>query len=290
MSVSRVAGAPISWGVSEVAGWGYQLAPERVLGEMRELGLGAAEFGPAGFLPKDPAQRAAALAGYGLAAVGGFVPVVLHVAEPDPVAAVAPVIDDFAAAGADVLVLAADAGATGYDARVELDAAQWRLLLSTLDRIAAAAAEVGLTATLHPHVGTVVERRSEVDRVLAGSSIPLCLDTGHLLVGDSDPLEVAVAAADRIGHVHLKDVDAAAAARVSAGEIAYSRAVAAGLYRPLGTGDVDVAGIVAALSGAGYTGWYVLEQDAVLAAEPPAGTGPLGDVRASLAYLRGLGV
>jgi len=27
----KIAGAPISWGVCEVPGWGYQLTPERVL-------------------------------------------------------------------------------------------------------------------------------------------------------------------------------------------------------------------------------------------------------------------
>ena len=42
----RIAGAPISWGLCEVPGWGYQLTPERVLGEMQDLGLVATEFGP----------------------------------------------------------------------------------------------------------------------------------------------------------------------------------------------------------------------------------------------------
>src|SRR5207342_2555939 len=45
-AVQRMAAAPISWGVCEVPGWGYQLAPARVLGEMRELGLAATELGP----------------------------------------------------------------------------------------------------------------------------------------------------------------------------------------------------------------------------------------------------
>ena len=50
----RIAGAPISWGVCEVPGWGHQLAPARVLAEMHEVGLAATEFGPEGFLPEDP--------------------------------------------------------------------------------------------------------------------------------------------------------------------------------------------------------------------------------------------
>ena len=74
----RVAGAPISWGVCEVPGWGYQLPADRVLAEMAALGLTATEFGPAGYLPTDPVQRSRLLAGHGLSAAGGFVPVVLH--------------------------------------------------------------------------------------------------------------------------------------------------------------------------------------------------------------------
>ena len=59
-----------------------------------------------------------------------------------------------------------------------------------------------------------------------------------------------------------------------------------GLYQPLGDGSVDIAGFVAVLESAGYDGWYVLEQDAMLADQPPAPGGPIGDVRASQAFLR----
>jgi inosose dehydratase len=62
--------------------------------------------------------------------------------------------------------------------------------------------------------------------------------------------------------------------------------VAAGLYKPLGQGDVGIAGVLAALEGVGYRGYYVMEQDTILASEPPAGSGPIGDVRASVAFLR----
>ncbi|PLW71540.1 inosose dehydratase, partial [Streptomyces sp. DJ] len=89
----------------------------------------------------------------------------------------------------------------------------------------------------------------------------------------------------RVAHVHLKDVDAAAAAAVRSGRTGYAEAVAAGMYRPLGDGDVDVPAIVEALEGDGYDGWYVLEQDCVLAGEPAPGEGPVRDVRASVSYL-----
>jgi inosose dehydratase len=63
--------------------------------------------------------------------------------------------------------------------------------------------------------------------------------------------------------------------------------VAAGMYVPLGAGDVDIAGIVKTLEDNGYGGWYVMEQDNILEAEP-VGAGPLGDVLASVEFLRGV--
>ena len=171
--------------------------------------------------------------------------------------------------------------------RPELDAEGWSALLSNLDRAAARAADRGFTATLHPHVGTMVEGPDEVARVLDGSGILLCLDTGHLLIGGTDPAELARTAAARIGHVHLKDVTAAVARKVASGETTYTEAVAGGLYRPLGQGDVDVAGVVGALEAVGYRGWYVLEQDTILDA-PPRDEGPVRAVRESLDNLRAL--
>lgn len=296
----RTAGAPISWGVCEVPGWGRQLDRSQVLAEMRELGLTATELGPEGFLPPSPTRCRSLLAEYGLRAVGGFVPVVLHEADHDPLPVVRAAMRAFMDGEVDMVVLAASTGGESYDARPELDAAAWKILMGNLRRILKNAKEFGRTVTLHPHIGTVVENREEVQRVLDGSAMPLCLDTGHLLAGGTDPAELVSHAAERIAHVHLKDVDAAMAGRVRAGELTYTRAVKDGLYRPLGRGDVDLPAIVGGLTGAGYDGWYVLEQDVVLgpadgdpgapgAPGAPGGSGdPKENVRESLAYLRKL--
>ncbi|WP_235557999.1 TIM barrel protein [Sphaerimonospora mesophila] len=282
----RVAGAPISWGVCEVPGWGHQLPPDTVLREMRELGLTATEFGPDGFLPDAPEEKASTLAAYGLAAVGQFVPVVLHDAGHDPLPEVERAMAGLVAARASTVVVAAATGREGYDARPQLDGAGWSALLANLDRIAGAAAARGLVATLHPHVGTMIESGEETARVLGGSRIGLCLDTGHLLIGGGDPVEVARRHPERIAHVHLKDVRADWARRVSGGAATYTEAVAGGMYVPLGRGDVDIAAIVSALERGGYRGWYVLEQDTILSGPPAdASTGPAREVRASLEHL-----
>ena len=187
----RVAGAPISWGVCEVPGWGWQYDASTVLAQMAEVGLAATEFGPDGFLPADPQAKADLLTSQGLKAVGQFVPVVLHDPGHDPLPEVERAMEGLVAARASTVVLAAATGQEGYDARPVLDDAGWQTLLGNLDRLKEAAAARGLTATLHPHVGTMVESGEETDRVLAGSSIGLCLDTGHLLIGGGDPVAVA---------------------------------------------------------------------------------------------------
>jgi inosose dehydratase len=286
LPLDRIAGAPISWGLCEVPGWGHQLEPQRVLSEMEGLGLVATEFGPPGFLDGDAKSRVAQLAAHGLAAVGGFHVAVLHDPGHDPVPGVDAFIDECLAAKAGMVVLAAGTGRDGYDARPELDESGWGTLLGNLDRIVDHARSRGVEASLHPHMGTMVETGPETERVLSGSRIGLCLDTGHLAAAGADPAAIVAAHPARVRHVHLKDVDSALAARVVGGELTFAEAVRAGLFVPLGTGSVDIAGIVAGLEGAGYAGWYVLEQDVMLPGEPD-GEGPVADVRACLRYLTG---
>jgi inosose dehydratase len=120
---------------------------------------------------------------------------------------------------------------------------------------------------------------------LEGSSIQLCLDTGHLLIGGTDPAELTRQAPERIAHTHMKDVDGRMARRVQEGRLTYTEGVRDGMYRPLGTGDVDVAAIVEHLRGRGYDGWYVLEQDTILTG-PPTDEGPMADVWTSAEHLR----
>ncbi|ACU40648.1 TIM barrel protein [Actinosynnema mirum] len=278
----RLAGAPITWGVCEVPGWGEVLPPATVLADMAALGLTATELGPPDYLPADPDELHDLLAAHDLALVGGFLATPLH--EPGAVAEAERAAERLARAGGDVLVLAAATGLDGYDARPELTPAQWTALLRAAEAARDAAAAHGVRTALHPHVGTHVERATEVGRLLAESDVPLCLDTGHLLIGGADPLELASRHPDRIGHVHLKDVRADLATEVREGRTGYAAAVRRGLYPPLGEGDLDVPGILTALRINGYGGWLVLEQDTALDAGATS-AGPVGDTARGLAFL-----
>ncbi|WP_086821789.1 TIM barrel protein [Allokutzneria sp. NRRL B-24872] len=282
----KIAAAPISWGVCEVPGWGHVLDAKTVLGEMASLGVQATELGPPEYLPTDPAELRELLGGYGLSMVGGFLAVPLHTGDQSTVDEAERAAKLLAATGAEVLVLAAATGLDGYDDRPKLTDAEWATLVETAARIRDIAAAQGLRTVLHPHVGTHVENADEVDRFLADSDLELCLDTGHLLIGGTDPVELARKYADRIGHMHLKDVRADVAERVQRGELAYAKAVGEGIYVPLGDGDVDIAGIVAFLRESGYDGWWVLEQDTALQVGDAEAAGrPVRDTERSLQYL-----
>lgn len=284
---ARVAGAPVSWGIIEVPDWGYQMPAGRVLHEAASLGLEAMEAGPEEFLPGDPTEVAAVLRGYGLNLVGGFVPAVLH--EPDvrdeQLAFVEKRAEFFAAAGADVVVLAASTGSEDYGEVFEADEDAWRALFGSLEEVEDICARHGVAVSLHQHYGTVIERDDQLRQFLEGSEMGLCLDTGHLAIGGSDPVEIAKLAGGRINHVHLKDVDYELAARLAGRELDFKEAAKKGAFRPLGEGDVDVGRLLDVLEGEGYSGWYVLEQDTVVEYEPKEGEGPLGDVGKSLAFV-----
>jgi inosose dehydratase len=269
-----------------VPGWGLQLPPERVLAEMAALGLAATELGAQGWLPLDGAAVRAELDRYGLRLVGGFVPVVVH--EPDPSAALEHArraAEQLAVAGGEVFVAAAVQD-LAWSAPVALGEDGWKRAGARLRELADAVAREGVTLVLHPHVGTLVETADEVERALAHTDVPWCLDTGHLLIGGVEPARFVREHAARIGHVHLKDVDATLAQRLRRGELSLVQATQKGLFRPLGDGDARVDEVVRLLDETGYGRWLVLEQDvAITGSEPPVDGGPALDVARAIEFL-----
>ena len=210
----KIAGAPISWGVCEVPGWGYQLTPERVLAEMRDVGMVATELGPDGFLPSDPAAHDRTADSLRSAAASASSPRWCCTAQTTircPISTAS--LDAIVGVRGSVLVLAAATGADGYDARPDLDDSRWATLLANLDRLADAAAAQGVLAVLHPHVGTMVETRDEVARVLDGSSFGCAWTRAPADRRHRPAPSWPGRRRDRIAHAHLKDVDATLAAQ-----------------------------------------------------------------------------
>lgn len=290
ITLAKVAGAPISWGVCEVPGWGHQLAPERVLAEMAALGLQATEMGSIGWLPADSDHLSPMLEPHGLSILAGFVPLVLH----DPAERTASV----AAAKRSAATLA-DAGASYFNTaavttwewgpRQPLDDAAWDHLGRMLDEVEAITEAAGLRQVVHPHVDTVIERADEIERFLGLGDHTIVFDTGHLAIGGVDLLDFIDRHGGRVGLVHLKEVVMSVGERLARGEITLFDAVRDGVFPALGEGDLPIAESIAALGQQGYDGWYVLEQDCALTeGDPPPDAGPQIDVRRSVDFLRSL--
>ena len=264
----RLAGAPISWGACEVPGWGRMPDPETVLTEMAALGLRGTELGAPGFLPDDPAEVVEMLRRHGLGCVGGFIALVLHESEFD-VPATRRALELLAGAGGEMAVVAVVQDPDWSPPRPLSDAG-WQNLAANARAVQSLAGEYGLTFALHSHVGTLIETDEQLQHALEVTDVGWCLDTGHLMIGGTDPAAFAAEHGDRVTHVHLKDIDAALAADLMAGRLSLLTATQRGLFVPLGQGAAPVAQTLHALDEHGYDGWLVLEQDTAITADEPA--------------------
>ena len=286
--LDRVASAPISWGICEVPDWGHMLPTDRVLSEMKGLGISATEYGAPGFLAAEPEDIRGVLDSHEMSLIGGFTPLVLH----DParrdgaLARTRAAVDLFSRAGATTFV-SCPVMDDDWSVPRPLDRDEHAHLVRMLALIDTICADAGLRQVLHPHVQTVVETSGDVERVLQDCDVSWCLDTGHLAIGGMDPVEFARRAADRVGHVHLKDVRMDLVPALLDRSTSIMKGVQSGLFPSLGQGDLALADVVLTLERAGYRGWYVIEQDTALTgALPGEGEGPVIGVRDSMRYLR----
>ncbi|MEN9752960.1 MAG: hypothetical protein RL670_651 [Actinomycetota bacterium] len=285
--LSRVVSAPISWGICEVPGWGAMLPTERVLNEMQSFGFNGTELGAPGFLAEDPLKVKDQLAEHGMQLLGGFTPLVLHNRQlrDEMLANARKIAKFFQASGATKFVTSVvrDMDWTNPE-KLSID--EQRHMAEMLTIIDEICAEHGLDQVLHPHVQTQVETKDDISRVLDSCDVRFCLDTGHMAFGGQDPVQFAKDAFDRVGHVHLKDIQLSMVPAVLRREVTLMAATQAGVFTRLGDGDVDILGVVQTLEAAGYRGWYVIEQDTALTGGMPAeGEGPVVDISASMKYL-----
>ena len=288
--VDRIAAAPITWGVDGSDGWGATIPRERMVAEMKSIGLGRTELGPDGYFPADPDDLDAYLHAEGVSVVGGWVPIPMGFQDlfDSQLAYLRRACAQFQRAGCNVLVLGPVWDLEGYVKPRAFTKDEWSTFMVNLSAVGGISREFGLTTALHQHTGTAIEDASDLQRVIDESDVQLCVDTGHMLCCGIDPVEVVTRWPERVAHVHLKDVRSDLARQISAGDLGFLDAVKDGLFLPLGEGDVDVPAFIQALEDSGYQGWYTIEQDCSLASIPAEGLGPVVDCRTSFEYLKTL--
>jgi inosose dehydratase len=283
----RVATASVNWGFDPYYTWVQTPSFEQMLDEMMQAGYEGTEISYN--FPDNAAEIRMQLERRKLQPAATFH--ALNLRDPSRHDAAMEgsmrVADRLQQLGSDVLILSDEvsnarlrvAGRAGKED--ELDDGSWRAMAEGLNNIAQRLTERGMRAVFHPHAGTYVETRAEIDRLCDLTDpalLGLCPDTGHLAYAGACPEDVFEDYADRIGYVHLKDIDAQKLERVRSEGLNFVEAVRLGMFVELGTGMVSMGNIIGALQSAKYSGWIVVEQDA------PAQ--PLASAIANRRYLR----
>jgi len=265
--MSGIGNAPVSFGIfGTTAG---SAAPADMLRALADASYDGSELGPPGLFGT-PEETARVFAETGLHAIGAYVP--LHLALDDDIfeadlARMAVTCDELQATGATLAILADEGSAellvnpARTTRELALDDTCWELARRRLERAVDLAHSSGLAASFHPHISTYVESAWEVERLLDTTEVTLTLDIGHMALAGADPVACARDWATRIDHVHVKDVRMEALARAKANGRTDFDEWWSGVCVPLGTGDVDIDGVLRQLARNSYDGWLVVEQD-----------------------------
>ncbi len=299
-----LANAPVSFGAFELSRADYvRPDPEQLMTGLADIGYLGIDLGDPGYLGNNGELRER-LIRHGLGLAGGWCD--LPFFDDDGYAAALPrlqaALDIYDAAGSVAgrpapkptlavsgrPIRAANPGGGARTPEIGLDAAGWNALARNVNDAVARCADRGYTATFHHHVCTDVESPAEVDRLLDATDIDITLDTGHLIVGGGDPVPAVSRWAGRINHLHLKDARTAVITAALASGAGMLEVWAQRVFVPIGDGDLDVPGVVAALIASGYSGWAVVEQD-ILAGPEDSFEQMLDDQRHNFRALQALG-
>jgi inosose dehydratase len=123
--------------------------------------------------------------------------------------------------------------------------------------------EYGIRIAAHPHIWGPVERPHEVHRLMELTDpryVDLIVDTAQINLGGGDPLEMIRTYYERLAALHWKDTRPEYRGYTGPTPTVeeHRRQI---LYKDLGTGGVDLAGIWAFLQERGYQGWITLDLD-----------------------------
>ncbi len=266
----RVATSPINWNNEDVPDYRPWMPYPQILDAIKEAGYDATEWSSS--LPEDALHLRADLEARGLSLFGAFVALDLRASEkhPEELARALEKARFLKALGARHLVVA-DAGDANRRAKAGhvgpedgLSERAWDALTEGLHALADRLAPLGLRLVFHNHVGTYVETGEEIARLLEATDparVGWCLDTGHLVYGGGDLLALLDRFADRVGYLHVKDVDPEVLARARTEGWSFETALRNYIFAPLGEGLVPLKEALKRLKAAGYTGWAVIEQD-----------------------------
>jgi inosose dehydratase len=285
----RIGINPLTWTNDDLPELGESNSLDTCLREAKLAGYEGVELGRK--FPRDAAVLGPILKPHGLNLVSGWYSArLLERSVDEEVQAMQAHATLLKSLGAKVMVFCEVSRCVHGDRKVPLSKRpklaekEWKQFCERLDVVAAALEEQGLKMAYHHHMGTVIQAEDEVDRMMDSTkNVGLLLDSGHLTFAGGEPTRALKRHAQRIVHVHCKDIrkDKLAAARNK--DMSFLDAVLGDVFAVPGDGSIDFAPLLEGLAKAGYKGWLVVEAD-----QDPAKAHPLTHARIGHDCLRPL--
>lgn len=150
---------------------------------------------------------------------------------------------------------------------------EWDMLCKGINKLGKVAKDMGIKLCLHHHMGTVVQTEAEIDRLMANTDpevFGLLFDSGHLAYCGEDYMSVLKKYANRIRHVHLKDIRPEMVKKVRDEHLSFLQGVRLGTFTVPGDGAIDFKPIFEVLEETDYEGYVLVEAE-----QDPAVANPL---------------
>jgi inosose dehydratase len=266
MSV-RIGINPLTWTNDDMPALGAETPLEVCLSEGKEAGYAGFELGQK--FPRTPEILGPILDNHGLSLVSGWYSSnLLERSVDDEIEALQPHLHLLKTLGATAMVFCEVSRCvhgemkTPVRNRPQMSPTEWPVFLERLEEVAKYLETQGVSMAYHHHMGTVIETEADIDRMMQGApSVGLLLDSGHLTFAGGDPAAVARRYANRIKHVHCKDIRKSVMEDAKNRNLSFLQAVLNGAFTVPGDGCVDYPSILAVLKESSYEGWLVVEAE-----------------------------
>lgn len=270
--------APVNWNNFDLKGWREPVPFPDILREMQRAGYTTTEWDAS--FGTDPGALREAAAQFGIRYVAAYrwFDFLHDDVFAEQLAEAGTITSILTSIGATDLIVAdalrpervAIAGAVPDDGSQGLAPAAMKVIANNVHRLSEVTAQAGLNLRYHNHTGTYVETPAEVEALLSvldAEKVTMCFDTGHFAFGGGNARAFVEANLDRIGLIHLKDVDGAVLNQARTQHWSFLESLRHIVFCPLGEGTAEIRKIVRFLRNASFTGHVIIEQD-TCAGEP----------------------
>ena len=272
--------APIGWTNDDLPDLGSENTFEQCISEMALAGFAGTEVGNK--YPKDTAVLKKALSLRGLEICNAWFSACFTSKPEAEVLAEFVIHRDFLHEMGARVIGAAEVGNSIqglsepiFDAKPVYTEEQWAKVIQGYNKMADLAEEKGMRLACHHHMGTGIQTMDEIRHFMdhVQKNVWLLYDSGHIFYSEGNQeacVTLLSAYADRIAHVHLKDLRPEVVAAVRRDKLSFLDGVRAGTFTVPGDGATDFRPIFDILEETGYEGWMVVEAE-----QDPAKANPL---------------